>query len=306
MAKVIVFGGSGFLGSYVCDELFKRGFQVHIADINTSDYLKSGMVFHNIDLEDSESIEKLFADSSFEYVFNFAGLADINIAFNEPVLAIQQNVIGNLNLLNVVVKHSVKRYIYASSAYANSSKGSFYGISKLCSEKIIEEYSSRYQMDFTIVRYGSLYGDRANHHNGVYRMLHAALSNGKIKHIGNGSEVREYIHAADAARLSVDVMSQEKYKNRHLILTGVERLEQKDLLRMIQEIMDNKIEIEYSNESHQGHYEVTPYSFRPVTGLKLAANPYIDMGQGLLDCLHVIHKDIQNQDSNTKVMTSSL
>ena len=293
------------MGSYVCDELHKRGFEVHLADLKPSQYLKEDMQFHEIDLQDLESMQKIFSKNSFEYIFNFAGLADLNIAINEPILTIQQNVIGNMNLMSAILDQPIKRFIFASSAYANSLKGSFYGVSKLCSEKIIEEYARRYNLKFSIVRYGSLYGDRANHHNGVYRMLRAALEDGVIHHKGDGSEVREYIHAADAARLSVDVMTSLEFENRHIILTGVERLEQRDLLRLIQEMLDDSVEIKYVEEDYQGHYKVTPYSFNPITGLKLAANPYIDMGQGLLDCLNAIHKEILIQDSTQNQMPNN-
>ena len=59
------------------------------------------------------------------------------------------NILGNINILNACLKAKIKRFIYASSAYAMSDKGSFYGISKLTSEKIVEEYAVKFDLKFT-------------------------------------------------------------------------------------------------------------------------------------------------------------
>jgi len=291
MKKVAVIGGSGFLGSYVCDGLWDRGFTVHILDLNPSSYLKEGMRFHNCDIMNAPHLLELFEEHQFEGVFNFAGLADLDTAFQEPVQAMELNVLGNLHVLEACRKTKVQKLIYASSAYANSSRGSFYGISKLTSEKLVEEYFHRYSLPFTILRYGSVYGERAKAPNGIYCLLKEAHETGKILHKGDGEEVREYIHARDAAKLSVDALESSEHENSHLILTGVERLKYKDLLSMISEILNDSIKIEYEDCDTHGHYKITPYSFRPQTAMKLAANPFIDMGQGLVDCLRAIQED---------------
>ena len=44
-----------------------------------------------------------------------------------------------------------------------------------------------------------------------------------------------------------------------------------------------------------GHYKITPYSFHPTVAKKLIANPYIDLGQGLLECIQEIHKELENE-----------
>ena len=149
---------------------------------------------------------------------------------------------------------------------------SFYGISKLSSEKIVEEYQNRYGLDFTIIRYGSLYGERADHRNGVYRLLRQALEKGEILHRGDGEEVREYIHAKDAAKLSADILMSKEFQNRHVLITGLELLKQKNLLKMIQEMCPNQVSVKMTEKHYTGHYEVTPYSFHPI------ANTVLEIG----------------------------
>ena len=293
MKKVVIFGGSGFLGSYVADELTSRGYDVIIADIKESPYLSEQQSFVHCNIMDVSAIETVLKGVAI--IYNFAGLADIDESIDQPRATMEQNVIGNINILEVCRDVSVERYVYASSTYAFSQKGSFYGISKLTSEKVIEEYKNRFGLPYSIVRYGSLYGERADEHNGIYRMLHQALKDGAIKHNGDGEEVREYIHAVDAARLSVDIIEEDTYRDQHLILTGVERMKQKDLLHMIREILNDDVEITFTDSQIEGHYQVTPYSFYPNMARKLVLNSFIDLGQGLVECLKTIHDDSRNE-----------
>lgn len=293
--KVIVFGGSGFLGSYVADELTSRKYEVFIADIKESRHINSNQQYVKCDILDRESINNIITDDV-SIVYNFAGLADINETINMPVKTMEMNVIGNLNILEACKGKCVDRFVYASSAYAFSRKGSFYGISKHTSEKLIEEYFNRFGLKFTIVRYGSLYGERADEHNYIYNLLKSALAEHKIVVRGDGEDIREYIHARDAARLSVDIVEDDNYINDHIVLTGFEKLKRIELFEMIREILNNKISFEYSRETQEGHYNVTPYAFHPNLARKLVANPFIDMGQGLVECMKHIYSEIANEN----------
>ena len=286
MKKVVIFGGSGFLGSYVADELTQREYDVLIADVKESMYLKKKQSFIHCDIMISENVVDALNGASI--VYNFAGLADIDQSIHQSKTTMEQNVIGNINILEACKEINIERFIYASSAYAFSDKGSFYGISKLASEKIIEEYEKRYNLPYSIVRYGSLYGERADEHNGMYRILRSAVETGQIIHRGTGEEMREYIHAADAAKMSVDIIEKMDFMTEHIILTGVEKLRHKDLLQMIQEILNNNVTVSYSGEPWEGHFQVTPYSYHPTVAKKLVSNSFIELGQGLVSCIRAI------------------
>lgn len=287
--KVVVFGGSGFLGSHVVDELIKRGYEVRVCDIVKSEYIDE-KIFFKCDILDIKSIKE--AIKGFDVVYNFAGLADINVAIKEPLKAIELNILGNTNILEAMRAEDIKKFFYASSAYVFSNKGSFYGISKQASEKIIEEYSNLFEIEYIIIRYGSVYGPRADKQNRIYRLLKDAILNKKITFLGNGKEIREYIHVKDAAKLTVDLL-ESNYKNEHFILTGVEKHTYKELLRLIKEMFNNKIEIEFKNQEYKGHYELTPYLINePKIGKKIVNNPYIDFGQGLLELVYEIKKEL--------------
>lgn len=292
MKNVVVFGGSGFLGSYVADELTRRGYSVTIADLTSSKYLQSNQKFVKLDVLDIKNIEVIL--ENVDVVYNFVAIANLDDAIHDPINAMKINVMGNLNILEACRNNKkIKRFVYASSAYALSSEGSFYGISKQSSEKLTEEYYKRYGLKYTVIRYGSLYGERASHNNYIYNLLKEAIKEGRLEYKGDGQDLREYIHAADAAKLSVDILEDTQYENEHIILTGIEKLKRLDLLTMINEIMQNRLEIKQISNNNMGHYKITPYTFHPTTAKKLVSNPYIDLGQGLLECIQEIYKEME-------------
>lgn len=287
--RVIVFGGCGFIGSYIVEELANNDYEVIAADLNSSKYVDD-KYFRKCDIMDATQVDQLVDGA--DIVYNFAGFANLDDAIANPTKAIELNVIGNMNILEACKKYKVKRFVYASSAYAMSDKGSFYGISKLTSEKLTEEYYKKFGLEFTIIRYGSVYGERDYHNNYIYNLVKNAMQTGVINHSGDGEEVREYIHAADVAKLALQVIERDEFINEHLILTGVERMHRKELFDMINEILGNKLKINLNKNGYHNHYQTTPYSFHPTRSKKLVANPYIDMGQGILECM----KDIEENN----------
>ena len=221
-------------------------------------------------------------------------MADLDRAADKPLEAVNQNIVGTMHLLDAAVASKVERFVYASTIYVYSRLGGFYRCSKQATELFIEEYNNCYGLEFTVLRYGSLYGPRANEGNGIRRFLCQGLTEGKIIYPGTGDEVREYINVKDAARLSADILAPE-YKNQHIVVTGHSPMKSREMLEMIREILNQKISLEFSNASNNFHYTLTPYSFTPKIGSKLVSNLYTDMGQGLLECLQEI-----SQDSETK------
>ena len=286
MKKVAVFGGSGFLGLYLTEELERRGYDVTVVDINEP---KGSSNFIKCDITNDKDLEETFSNR-YDIVYNLAGLANIDEANRHPLTTMQLNVVSNLTILDLCVKYKINRYLYASSAYAMSEKGSFYGISKLASEKITEEYERKHGLTFNIIRYGSVYSEKEFDNNYIYKLVKQAVTTREIVHSGDGEEQREYIHAADAAKLSVDILENDAYKNKHIILTGTQKVKRKDLFNMITEILGDDITIKLLKLEKTGHYKYTPYSFQPSISQKLLPNPQIDLGQGVLECIRNVHQ----------------
>ena len=285
--KVIVFGGSGFLGSHVADFLTNAGHAVTIFDIKSSSYLQSNQLMYIGDILNPEQV--LDAVEGHDVVYNFSGLADLDDATTRPVDTIRLNIEGNTNILEACQSCHIDRFIYASTIYVYSDKGGFYRCSKQAAETYIEEVNRKYGLDFTILRYGTLYGPRADERNSIYRYLQEALIKGSVVCSGSGEELREYIDVRDAARLSVAILDDE-YENQHIIISGHHPMKFKEMILMIQEILGKEIKIELLSKENPDHYTYTPYSFTPKVGQKLVNHSYLDMGQGFLECLHEIYQ----------------
>ena len=288
MKKAIVFGGSGFVGSHVADALTEEGYEVTIFDINKSPYLSKTQRFIQSDILDKEAVQRAIEGNDIAY--NFAGQADIDEAALKPLETINTNIIGNTNILEACRKHKIKRFVFASTVYVYSNAGSFYRSSKQACELIIENYHKIFGLDFTILRYGTLYGPRSGDKNWLYMVLQQALKENRIIRKGDGQEVREYIHVHDAAMLSTKILD-EKYKNEYVMITGNHQITIKYLMEMIKEIMGNRVRLEFLDADEEQHYELTPYNFSPKLAKKIVGEHYIDLGQGILKLLDEIHAE---------------
>lgn len=296
--KAVVVGGSGFLGSHVADMLTARQYEVTIFDLRPSAYARANQRVVLGDLLDRQAVSAVLDGA--DVVYHLGGVVDLDDALTSPIETVQQNIVGTTGLLGAAVEAGVQRFIFASTVYVYSQLGGFYRCSKQAAELYIEEYERRYGLPYTILRYGTIYGPRADGRNSIYRFLHEGLLHKKIVYPGMGDEVREYIHVRDAAKLSVDILSDE-FKNRHLLLTGHHPMRTKDMLRMIQEILNHEVAVEYGQAADTVHYTLTPYAFTPRIGHKLVSTCYVDMGQGLLECLH----DIAEAADHSRVRDTS-
>ena len=295
MKNAIVFGGSGFIGSHVADILTEKGYNVYIFDKNKSKHIKKNQKMIIGDILDDDLINSSI--SNMDIVYNFAGISDIEECHSNPIDTINYNILGNANIIKSSINNNVKRFLFASSAYVYSSAGSFYRISKQASEQIVESYFTNSKINYTILRYGSLYGERSNKKNYIYNLLYSALKYDKIDFYGNGDEIREFIHVRDAAELSVKVLDR-KNKSEILMLTGSNSIKYIDLLDMINEILMGKIKITiFPKKTGVARYKMTPYSFNPKMAKKLMINPHIELGQGILNIINNIHEDISFQKS---------
>ena len=118
-------------------------------------------------------------------------------------------------------------------------------------------------------------------------MIFNAMNYDKISRDGDGNEIREYIHVKDAVQICYDLI-QKKFTSEYYMITGKQSLKIIDTLKIIQEILQKKINITFNkNKSH--HYEVTPFSYENQVAKKVTPDSYIDLGQGILEVIHEIN-----------------
>lgn len=287
--KITVFGGSGFLGSHICDKLSEAGHEVTIVDLNPSPWLKDNQKMIVGSILDEAVLDK--AVEGADIVCNYAGIADIGEANSRPVDTARLNVVGNVMALEACKKYGIKRYIFASSLYVYGKSGGFYRCSKQACEIYIENYQAMHNLPYTILRYGSLYGPRADNRNAIHRFVHEAMTSGTITYYGAPTALREYVHVDDAATATLEVLD-ESFANQNIIVTGNQPMRVGDLFKMIGEMLGKDIEIRYQNDPNSGHYQITPYSFMPKVGRKLVPPLTVDLGQGILRVMEAEHRDM--------------
>jgi len=293
MDKVVIIGGAGFMGSHTADVLSERGYKVVIFDHIESPWLRSDQEMVVGDMLDRTLLKEVL--DGVRFLYHFGGIADIGEAKDRPYDTINLNVMGATTALEAAVDAGVERFIYASTMYVYSPYGSFYRASKQASELVIEAFHEQFDLDYTLLRYGSLYGPRAQSWNGLRRYVKQVVGQGSLDYRGTGDEVREYIHVKDAAKLSVDILDKE-HKNQAITVTGQQVLSSKKLINMIFEIAGVNENVEFINKNiDSDHYIMTPYRYTPKQAKKLVPKEFMDIGQGILELVEEIHLEMEGE-----------
>ena len=199
----------------------------------------------------------------------------------------QLNLLATVRILNDCVLHNIEKFVFASSIYVNSSFGGFYKASKIACENYIQKFSKIYNLNYRILRYGSIYGPRADISNGIYSILHNSKIHNKLVYKGSKQSVRRYIHVKDVAKISVNLLA-NKYNNRFINITGDYDVKIEDLLKMISRIIKVK-KIEYSKDKYLGHYIKTPFNFKSINAINIKQKNKIKIKEGLTELIREIY-----------------
>jgi UDP-glucose 4-epimerase len=280
--KILVTGGSGFLGSHLADYLVELGHEVFVYDKNKSKYLNSNQKMITGTLEDTNELIKLL--KNINIIYHFAADAELNYSTGKPLKILENNFLGTARLLEAVRNlKNIEQFIFASTVYVSSDKGSIYRVSKHACEMLIEEYHKSFNINYTILRFGTIFGTRATGDNSVKRSLKQAYEDKKIMVQGDGEEIREFIHVKDAVKAAVMAM-EKKYYGENLLITGLSRMKISELMSIIKEIFNSKINIKYI-AGRESHYKFTPYTFKNKLNKKIILDSYHDLGEGLIEIL---------------------
>ena len=203
MTKIyLVTGASGFIASHLSDYLSKKKFRVILFDKKKSKYKKKNQIMKIGNINNLAHLNSV--TKNIDTVFHFAAVADLKEADENPFLTVENNILGTVKLLKACVKNKVKKIIFASSIYAISEQGGIYSTSKLSSEMIIEKLCKKFNIKYVILRFGTVYGERANKFNTVRNFIDSAKKNLRIFRTTRGNEVRSYIHVKDAIKIIIE------------------------------------------------------------------------------------------------------
>ena len=276
MKKILITGGSGFIASHICDELTKMGKKVYILDRNKSKYLIKNQKMLLVNIHNLKKV--INATKNIDAIYHFAAIADLYKANEYPVKTIKTNILGTLNILEAARINKIKKIILASSIYALSEQGGFYSNTKLASEMLVESYAKKYNFEFVTLRFGSIYGPRANKFNTINNFILDGIKNKKINIKSNGSEIRNYIHVKDVSKLCTKVLK-TCYSGKYFNIVGPKKFKLRNILKMIKiNLGDTEINFEKKN-SMTYNYIRSPFSYKLRKGKNLKLKKYISFNK---------------------------
>ena len=253
--KVLVTGGSGFIGSHVVDKLRDKGVEVRVFDMVMPTFRKDIEFYHG-SLLDLEAIR--MALNGIDAVYHLAAVADVKDVHNDPHYAESINVRGTINLLEAVRRSTgIKRVIYGSTTWVYSevteeyvneqtplrAPAHLYTATKIASEYYCQSYSKLYNIPVTILRYGIPYGPRARDGAVVPIFVAKAMRGEPVTIAGDGMQFRKFVYVEDLAEGNVLALKSIG-KNKIYNLDGSEKVTIKQIAETVQKIIGN-VRIEY-------------------------------------------------------------
>ncbi len=229
--KILITGGAGYIGSHVLKAISKKSEYKVLTVDNLSKGYKEAVIYGDlavIDLKDKQALESVFSHFKPDAVMHFAAFIEVAESVEKPAKYYQNNVCNTLNLLEIMVKHNVNKFIFSSTAavYGNPLEIPIsethplnpinpYGQSKVFVEKILQDFVKAYELKYVSLRYFNAsgadpQGKIGESHNPETHLIPLVLKTAKgeresIKIFGtdyptpDGTAIRDYIHVMDLA-----------------------------------------------------------------------------------------------------------
>lgn len=225
MARVLVTGGAGFIGSHLADRLVEEGHTVCVLD-DLSTGLRANVSpaveFVEGDVREAGLVRRLLGELQPDLVFHLAAQMDVRRSTREPEFDAEVNILGGLGLLRAAIAAGVRRIVYASTGgavYGNVNPArlpvseretpfpiSEYGASKLAFEHYLSVYASRGEIEYAALRYPNVYGprQRPDGEAGVVAIFAGRMLRGEECVIfGDGRKTRDYVYVSDVVEASL-------------------------------------------------------------------------------------------------------
>jgi UDP-glucose 4-epimerase len=260
--KILVTGGSGFIGSHVAEAYLAAGHRVVVVDDLSSGSLANlpkEASFYLMDIR-APQLEKVFQIEKPDIVNHHAAQISVTVSAREPVLDAKINGLGLLNVLECSRKAGVKKFVFISSGGAIYGEAdgqrpsedhppaplSPYAIHKLLGEHYMRFYAMQYGLSWTALRYANVFGPRQNPHGeaGVVAIFITRLLGGEIPTINAYPDepdgmARDYVYVEDVARASL--MALEKGNGEAVNIASGREVRTRELLAAICRIMGKEL-----------------------------------------------------------------
>jgi UDP-glucose 4-epimerase len=255
--KILVTGGAGFIGSSIVKQLLENNYEVIIIDNLTTGELhnvRPMTSFYPLDITSNE-LEKVFLLERPEIVIHQAAQVSVQQSITSPSLDCHVNIAGTINILNACVKYKVKKLIYSSTAAVYGAPNylpidedhpilpmSFYGLSKLTSERYIQLFSQLYNLKYTILRYANVYGPNQNLQGeaGVIALfIKHMLNDRSLTIFGDGNQTRDFVYVKDVA--AANILAIQKGDNQIFNISSNTQISITNLIDILSDLHEKEI-----------------------------------------------------------------
>lgn len=290
--KILVTGGSGFIGSHVVDTLIEAGHTVTVSDHRVRPH-RQDVEFEDVDLLDLSSV--LVATRGMDQIFHLGAVSNADYAHKYPVYSTALNVMGTTNVLEAARINGVRRVHLASTVWVYNGApngvvadesvpfhlngaGHIYTSTKMASEMLCHNYGSLYDVPFTVLRYGIPYGPRMREELLIPIFLRKALNGEPLTIAGEGKQYRKFLYVKDLAAahaLAVgDAAANEIYN-----LEGLRPVTVLQVAEGIKKLVGNHVKIDFVPE------RPGDFGGKQVSGAKAAERlgwiPVVEFEEGL-------------------------
>jgi len=268
VARYLVTGTAGFIGARVAAMLLEQGHAVvGVDDMNTSydvrmkEHRLNGLQgrkdfeFQRLDIADRKAVEKL-GEQKFDAVINLAARAGVRDSVEDPWIYVDANMTGTLNLLELCHRHTVQKFILASTSSIYGANAPLptpetadsshplqpYAASKKGAEAMCHAYHFLYGIDVTVVRYFTVYGPAGRPNMSMFRFVQCIAEGKPLQLFGDGKQTRGFTYIDDIARGTILALKRVGYEI--INLGGHESISMNKLIAMLEEAIGKKAIIE--------------------------------------------------------------
>ena len=284
--NILVTGGAGFIGSHLVRHLLAKGEQVTALDnlsTGLAENLPPEAKLVEMDILDEE-LPKVVAAGAFDAIVHLAAQTMVDTSIKNPLLDTRENLLGTVQVLEAARAANVKRVIFASTAAAYgdvkeddlpvreaqpTEPMSFYGLSKLSVEKYLEMYRKIYGMEYVVLRFANVYGERQGDggEGGVISIFAKAVAEGRdITIYGDGEQTRDFVYAGDIAEGIWAALRTEEVNAAYNLSTQTET-SLRELVSLLAEIRGREIVPKYGAEREGDIYKSMLSNSRARRGL---------------------------------------
>jgi len=223
--NILLTGGAGFIGSNIADAYSSMGHEVIIIDNLKTGHKKnlSGKCkFINADIF-NDNLDELLRNYKIDIINHHAANIDLRKSVSDPLYDARTNIYGSLNLLEFAKKRNIKKIIYASTGGSVYGEQQYYpadekhplnpqtpyAISKLAVEYYLHFYKRFYGIDYNILRYSNVYGERQGltGEAGVISIfIKKFLSGDQPLIFGDGSNTRDFVYVKDVSEANIKAL----------------------------------------------------------------------------------------------------